>query len=404
MIDPIRFRRILINLLKAVAVLELLGAFFQGTSGGGWHRLGADLLVAGILYLAWERLASGLDERKERYRRKITQTTQKISLRDAIVFSLLASDEIFSGIPEDRRRLVVTAYTLIALGLVAAFAKIGPGLMPLVVSGAILLGGVNLLAWIVSEEREVRESLETELKLAHDVQMSLMPREQPKIPGFDIAGMSTPAKEVGGDFYDYSTLGEENGPLGIAVLDVSGKGIQAAMSAVFTSGAYASETRLSTSPAAILTRLNRSVARHSQRGHFVAFLLVALDPSSGRFVYANAGQTRPMHISNGVLTTLNSVGVHFPLGMRADTAYEEQEMVLQPGDTVVMLTDGFTDAMNSGEEQFGIERIEQLLQDPSLAHASAQEIIARLSSEVGTFAGGTAQHDDMTIVVLKRVG
>ncbi len=402
MIDPIRFRRLLVQMLKLLAVLELVGALVQGSKGEGWDRLGGDLLIAGILYLTWDRIARSLEQRKTFYRKRVEQAPQNIRLREAFVFSLLASDEIYLGIPEDRRRVVVIAYTLIAFGLGAAFLKFGTGLMPLVVSGGLVLSGVNLLAWIVSVERGERETLKTELKLAHEVQMSLMPREQPSVAGYDIAGVSCPALDVGGDSYDYTPLGSEGDRFGIAVLDVSGKGIKAAMSAVFASGAYASEARLNASPAEILTSLNKSVYQHSPRGHFIAFLLAGIDPSTASLTFANAGQTRPMLRSCDGIQSLDAVGVHFPLGMREDTCYEERRVFLSPGNIFVLLTDGFTDAMNNSGEQYGTERIERLLADPSVEGLTAQNLVDRLLADVRNFAGEAPQHDDMTVVVAIR--
>ncbi len=154
-----------------------------------------------------------------------------------------------------------------------------------------------------------------------------------KLQGLDVAGMSVPAREVGGDFFDYSCLGGGETKFGIPVFDVSGKGMQAAMSAVFTSGAFASEAKQSSSPADILTRLNRAVCSHSRRGHFVAFLLTAIDQQTRCLTFANAGQTRPILRSNGTVQSLDSVGVHFPLGMKEDSLYEERTVQLQPGDT-----------------------------------------------------------------------
>ncbi len=403
MIDPLKFRRLLVNLLKVVAVIELVSAFSQGISGGGWNRFALDLIVAGVLYITWERIIQNLEVRKESYRKRLQSAPQQISLREALMFSLLASDEIYLGIPKDRHRLVVISYTLIALGLVAGFAKIGPGFMPLVVSGALLLGGVNLLVWIVSLERGEKETLQTELKLAHDVQMSLMPREHPKIHDYDIAGVSVPAQEVGGDSYDYAQLGRSGDQFGIAVLDVSGKGLQAAMSAVYTSGAFASEARLSSSPADILTRLNKAVYQHSKRGHFVAFVLASLDRETGRVVFANAGQTRPILLKDGKVETLCSDGAHFPLGMQPDATYQEREVVLSPGEGIIFITDGFTDAMNVQQELFGLERIERLLSLPSVKGATARETIDSMMEDIRLFAGTHPQHDDMTAVVVKRL-
>ena len=181
MIDPVRFKKILAALLKVLVIVELIGAMGQGIAGKGWARFGVDLIVAGVLYVMWERLTAAVGERKEEFRRKIEGAPQDIRLLDALAFSLLSTDTIYENIPPDRLRLIVISYTLIALGLVAAFANIGPGLMPLVVSGALVLGAVNLVTWVISLERGAKESLQTELKLAQDVQMSLMPKEDPSL-------------------------------------------------------------------------------------------------------------------------------------------------------------------------------------------------------------------------------
>ncbi len=401
MVDPIRYRKTLVLLLKILVVFELISAFSEGLQAHNWSRFGLDLVVAGLLYIMWERIRLLLKTQKEEIRKKMEKPSQDIRLLDAMLFSLLWSDQIFKGIPEDRRRLVVTSYTLITLGLVAAFVKVGTGLMPLVVAGALVLAAVNLVTWVVSLEREERETLKTELKLAHDVQVSLMPKGHPRVQGLDIAGMSVPAREVGGDFFDYSCLGGGDTKLGIPVFDVSGKGMQAAMSAVFTSGAFASEAKQSSSPAEILTRLNRSVCSHSRRGHFVAFLLTAFDQQTRCLTFANAGQTRPILRSGGTVQSLDSVGVHFPLGMKEDSVYEERTLQLQPGDTLFLLTDGFTDAMNSQQEMFGTERIERLLKESVLDGIPAEKIMEFITNEVRTHVGNAPQHDDMTMVVVK---
>ncbi|MEW6509540.1 MAG: PP2C family protein-serine/threonine phosphatase [Bacteroidota bacterium] len=400
MMDPVRFKRILISLLKLLVIIELVGAVLQGTSGNGWGRFGVDLLVAGILYLMWERLAAVVAQKRDESRRKMEETPQNVGLFDALVFSLLWTDKIYDNIPPDRVRLIVISYTLIAIGLVVAFLQFGTGLMPLVLSGALVLGAVNLVTWVISLEREAKETLQTELRLARDVQLSLMPTTQPVLEGYDIAGASIPAADVGGDLFDFSRLGYDGQALGISVCDVSGKGMQAAMSAVFTSGVFATETRHSTSPAEILTRLNRGIFSHSRRGHFVAFLLAAIDPARRVVTFANAGQTKPLLRNGGSLTWLDPSGVRFPLGMKEDSVYEERVVQLHPGDTLVMLTDGFTEAMNARQEVFGTEGIEAVLRQPGLESLPAREIIGRLTAGVRSHAGDAPQHDDMTIVVV----
>ena len=401
MIDPVKFKKILFQLLKLLIVIELVSAFSEGVGQRQWGRLGFDLVIAGVLYVMWERITVVLREKKEEAKRRIERAPQTIKLWDALIFSLLSSDEIYSDIPEDRRRLVVISYTLISLGLVAAFMKIGTGLMPLVVSGALVLGAVNLVIWVVSVERGEQESLRTELKLAHDVQTSLMPTSNPVLDGYEVAGMSVPAKEVGGDLFDYTCLGSSDQRFGISVVDVSGKGMQAAMAAVFTSGALASKAALSNSPADILTGLNQAVYSHSRRGHFVSFLLAVLDLKSKKLTFANAGQTKPLLRTNGELQWLDAVGVHFPLGMKEDSVYEERTVQLRTGDVLILLTDGFTDAMDGQKEIYGHDRIERALKRSDLPSLPAQQILDFVTDEIRSFVRETPQYDDMTMVVVK---
>lgn len=403
LVDPIRFKRLLILALKLLVVIELISAFLEGARSSQWFRFGVDLILAGTLYILWGRISVLLRERKESSRRKIESGGESVRLWDALIFSLLWSDEIHSEIPPDRKRLVVLSYTMIALGVVAAFLQIGSGLMPLVITGVLVLGAVNLLVWVVSAERGERESLQTELRLAREVQSSLMPASQPEVPGFDIAGFASPAREVGGDLYGYAWLEGKPSHFGISVFDVSGKGMQAAMAAVFTSGAFATESRVASAPGEILTRLNRSVYAHSRRGHFVAFLLAALDVSAKTLSFANAGQTKPLLRSGGRVDWMDSVGVHFPLGMKEDAVFQERKIPLESGDILVLLTDGFTDAMNDRRELFGAERIQRILESSDIDGASAARVLERCVAEVQKHASGAPQHDDMTMVVIRVV-
>jgi serine phosphatase RsbU (regulator of sigma subunit) len=399
--NPVKFKKLLITVIKLLIVFEFLGAIADGAKTNNWSRLGLDCLIAGAVYLMWDRIKRTVAQKKEEYRRKVEASTETTKLLDALAFSLLWSDEIYQDIPLDMRRLVVISYTLIAISIGAIFVGIGQGLVGLIVCGSLILGAVNLLAWVMSRERGEKDSLKTELKLAHDVQVSLMPKEHPHVEGFDIAGLSMPAKEVGGDHFDYACLDGDTGRFCISVFDVSGKGMQAAMSAVFTSGAFASEVTQSSSAATILTHLNKAVYTHSKRGHFVAFLLGILDVDRRELTFANAGQTKPLLKANGSVEWLNAVGVSFPLGMKEDSAYNERTIQLRPGDVVLFLTDGFTEAMNAAHEQFGTERLQDILQQMETDKLTAIQILERITSDVQLHVGAVPQHDDMTMVVVK---
>jgi serine phosphatase RsbU (regulator of sigma subunit) len=210
-----------------------------------------------------------------------------------------------------------------------------------------------------------------------------------------------PAMEVGGDMFDYCALGDPPGPFAVAIVDVSGKGMHAAMSGVFTSGAFATEARQSVSPAAIVTRLNRSVHAHTRKGHFVAFLLATYEPSTRTLTFANAGQSKPLLYSGGRCEWLDPAGGRFPLGLQPDSTYGDRSVVLSPGDTVVFCTDGCADAMNAAHEMYGSERIESVVAREAASAPPARAIVDRLLADIRAFMGDATQHDDMTIVVLR---
>lgn len=401
MIDPVRFKKILVVILKILIVVELVGAFWEGTKDGQWGRFGFDLIVAGVLYVLWGRIVLTARRKKEQYRQKIERDVQDVGLWEAFIFSLLASDEIYAYIPPDRKRLVVISYTLIAFGLVALYVEIGSGLMPLVIAGALVLGAVNLLTWVVSVERGEKETLQTELAIAHRVQTSLMPSVQPQLDGFDIACFSIAAKEVGGDHFDYGYLGEGKTNFGIAVFDVSGKGMEAAMAAVYTSGAFRSLLPRSNSPAAIVTQLNTSIAAQLKPGHFVAFVLAGINPVTKVLRFANAGQTQPL-LKRGVdAHWVDPAGVTFPLGIRPEHIYAEREFQLEKNDILCLLTDGFTEAMNRDKEPIGPDSVATYLAAMQTESLAAQQILEAFVTYVGGYAANAPQHDDMTIVVVK---
>ena len=403
MIDPIRFKKILVTLLKILILVEILAAIIEGIEHGQWARLVFDASLAIAIYVGWGRIVSTVRDKKEVYRKKMESPSEEIKLWDAFVFSLLWTDEIYTDIPFDRKRLVVISYTLIAIGLTASFLRIGSGFMPFIVSGTLVLAAVNLLAWVVSRERTAKETLQTELKLAHDIQMSLMPNTPPSIEGFDIAGVSFPAEEVGGDHFDYVFLDPERTLFTISVFDVSGKGMQAAMSAVFTSGAFTSDVRQSNSPAEVLTSLNRAVFTHTQRGHFVAFLLTLINVKTKTLTFANAGQTQPILKSLSAVQWLEAAGITFPLGVMENHRYEEKTMKLVSGDVLLLLTDGFTEAMNEQKVPYGAERLEQFVRRMDASTLAARQIVERITNEIKTYVGLAPQHDDMTMVVMKVV-
>ncbi len=239
-----------------------------------------------------------------------------------------------------------------------------------------------------------------ELQAAHDMQMRLMPARAPQIPAFDIAGVCRPAEEVGGDFFDYVWLDENQTKLGIVLVDVSDKAIAGAMTAVLTSGMISSEVATFRSPRLLLRRINKTMYRKTDSHVFTAMSFAALDVVQKILTFANAGQTEPLLLRHHQIKYLQIEGMRLPLGLQKHVEYNEATLALQPGDLLVFYTDGLTDAMNAEQESFGHERLESTLRQYS-GEASAKVIVESLLHEVAKFTGAVRQYDDVTVVVVK---
>ncbi|MCX6137761.1 MAG: PP2C family protein-serine/threonine phosphatase [Ignavibacteriales bacterium] len=245
-----------------------------------------------------------------------------------------------------------------------------------------------------------RAAYETELLNARDTQKGLMPSGDPVIENYDISGMSLPATEVGGDYYDYIWLDEKQSKLGIAIADVSGKAMKAAMTAVMTSGMIYQETENSQSPKIILQKINRPMYLKTQKQMFTALSFAVIDLPSRSFTLSNAGQMHPMLRRGTEVRFLKVPGVRLPLGIMEEVHYSELEEQLNQGDIVFFYTDGIPEAMNKEKELFGFERMEQFVRTLSV-DSTAKDITTQLFTAVQQHVGDAPQHDDMTVVVVK---
>jgi sigma-B regulation protein RsbU (phosphoserine phosphatase) len=274
-------------------------------------------------------------------------------------------------------------------------------LLVLTVATVAIIVGRSLSTFIQHYAREIfsYERIQAlnaaELHVAHEIQSSLMaPRELESGP-WVIAAMSVPAKEVGGDFYEYiPALGNSIG--GIAVGDVSGKGIPAALQMAVVRTIFRIEARRRIFPAETLTRVNQSLQTEMPQG-MVTLLYSFVDPIEGVMHYANAGHNYPIML-NGHVEELKLAGL--PLGVDGDTEYDEREVVVEPGSSVVFYTDGVVEAMNERNELFTFERLFALLE--RYQAAPPKELVHRIVEEVQSFTAGTAQADDITVVILHR--
>jgi ligand-binding sensor domain-containing protein len=243
--------------------------------------------------------------------------------------------------------------------------------------------------------------MKIELQTAHNAQMSIMPQSDPSLEGLTVSGICIPASEVGGDFYDLFWIDEDNTKLGVAVGDVSGKAMQAAMIAVMSSGMIYSNTDVTTSPSQVAARLNHSLYHKTSERMYTALCLANIDVPKKEVTYTIAGFSPPILKSNGRVRTLDGAGHGLPLGALVDSSYREDTISLNPGDVLVMFTDGVTDALNLSREFYDQERLEDLLSGTDTSDMSAAEIKDLIVGDVSTFTGNMHQADDMTLVVVK---
>jgi hypothetical protein len=249
------------------------------------------------------------------------------------------------------------------------------------------------------QEVKARAAIESELKTAHDMQMGLMPKEDPNVKGFDISGTCMPANEVGGDYFDYVWLDQKRTKLGIAIADVSGKAMKAAITAVMTSGMIYREIENDDTPRSILRKINRPMYLKTDRQVFTAMSFAVIDVTKKVLRFSNAGQSQPMLLRGGTLSYIKVKGARLPLGVMAEQNYLEATVKLKSGDILLFYTDGLPEATNADHKLLGFEAVEEELM--KRRPGSAAGIVLSMAELVNRHTGKTEQHDDMTVVVVK---
>lgn len=246
--------------------------------------------------------------------------------------------------------------------------------------------------------------MKIELRAAHDAQMSIMPHSDPHVEGFDISGICLPANEVGGDFFDYMWLNEEQTKFGIVIGDVSGKAMQSAMTAVMSSGMIYAKANETITVKDIMTQINRPLYHKTDRSTFTALCLAALDLETRELTFTNAGLIEPLLKSGKAVVPLQATGTTQPLGLACDNVYQEKTMQLESGEVLVFVTDGIVEEFNHAKEFYGEDRLRKLIREMDTAKLSAKAIKEKIIAEVKSFSGLTMQDDDMTVVVVKVIG
>lgn len=247
------------------------------------------------------------------------------------------------------------------------------------------------------EARLERERLERELALASEIQQRFQPTAPPHITGYELQGISFPCYEIGGDYYDF--IEREDGRLVIALGDVSGKGTAAALLMSSLHAAIHAQSASHDSLVATISAVNRYLADNIPANRFVTLFYAELEPESGSMSFLNAGHNPPLILhSAGTVEQLASGGL--PLGIKPDAEYREGRTQLQPGDVLVIYSDGVTEAVSPTGEEFGPTRLYEVVSRN--VEASAAGIRDRIESSLTKFAQGTSAADDITLVIVKR--
>jgi len=249
----------------------------------------------------------------------------------------------------------------------------------------------------LEQERIERERFEQELRVARRIQQASLPKEVPTLESWQIAPYFQPAREVGGDFYEFFEL--EDGRVALVVGDATGKGVPAALvmtaTCAFLGGVA---TASGASPGEVLARVNEAVLTRIPANMFVTCFYSILEPESGRLSYANAGHNLPCCRREDAASDLNARGM--PLGLMPQMSYEEKETVLGPGEGVLFYTDGLVEAHNPQGEMFGTPRLRALLSEYP---EGGRGLSATLLEELYSFTGeGWEQEDDITLLTLER--
>lgn len=258
---------------------------------------------------------------------------------------------------------------------------------------AIIIEKVMLHEQLVEKKR-----LEGQLEVARQVQLELLPASDPILPGFDISAYNFPTEEVSGDYYDWVRIYEDQ--IGVVIADVAGKGVPAALLMAFLRASLRAATHIGYSPHISMSKVNYLLWESIERNQFVTAFYGLLDATNKSLVYSNAGHNPPLLLDvDGRARFLEQGGL--PLGMFRDTRYYEYYLTFEPGQLLVLYTDGVTEAFNSQEEEFGRDRLAESFR--TVQTLSAREMIEAVQRDVLQWTDGRGANDDATFFVIKAL-
>jgi sigma-B regulation protein RsbU (phosphoserine phosphatase) len=317
---------------------------------------------------------------------RMRASVMSLGLRSILCVPLALKDKVLGVVYVDNR-LQRGLFVEDDLELLSAIAS----------SAAVAIENARLYRVAVEKGR-----MERELQMARELQSSLLPRETPQVAGWEFATLWKPAREVAGDYYDF--IPGHGGQLGLVIGDVSDKGMHSALFMALTRSIVRASVSHAPTPVEGIVNANRLICGDSTGGMFVTLFYVLLRPEAGEVTYVNAGHNPPLlyrqsSAEQESLKELMPTGT--ALGILEDFPFEQRTVCLEPGDCIVLYTDGVTDATRVDRKRFGMERLRQVVlrNVPS----TATEMVTALEDAVGEFADAAAQFDDMAIVVVKRL-
>jgi serine phosphatase RsbU (regulator of sigma subunit) len=265
----------------------------------------------------------------------------------------------------------------------------------------LMTGSIENLLQTAAEKKRMEE----ELRIARQIQMSLLPRGPLEFPGLGITALCVPAREVGGDYYDFFPLGPRR--LGVLIADVSGKGTSAALYMAELKGLVLSLSQIYQSPRQLLIEVNRIISDNLDTRSFITMTYAVIDLDALTMTFARAGHTPLVYLKDGDSRGAQSlvpnglvVGLRIPGAQEKFTELlEEQQIDLAKGDVIVLYTDGITEAMNAGSDLFGDARLSRIIGEHG--HLDAADLRERILREIEAFVGQADQHDDMTMILIK---
>ncbi len=255
---------------------------------------------------------------------------------------------------------------------------------------------------IVYSEANEKKRLDHDLQIARDIQRILLPSRPPPIEGFDLAGINIPARQVSGDYFDYIKVDDDH--LGVVIADVSGKGVPASLIMAICRSVLRAEARLGQSPAEVLRKVNRQLYPDIKEDMFISMAYLILDQKNDQLILSRGGHDAPLlyRVATDEVEVLKPPGM--ALGIDSGDVFDritgDLSVPLEPGDCLVLYTDGVTEMLDANGDEFGPERMTQAIR--ASAKEGAQGVITRLTEDIRQFAAGHPQNDDITLIVLRK--